>query len=133
MNVLVADKDGAFLTHIVTLIRSWGYDADGAGTGLETLEKVKEQLFDLVLLDMTLPDMTAQELINRLKELRPDLGIVTMTGMNTDGLENQIRTLGIIYYMLKPVREKVLKEIIDHIARRKEGKRGDPDSHATVP
>ena len=122
MNVLVADKDVALLSHIVSLIRDWGYDAEGSKTGLETLEKVKERLFDLVLLDMTMPDMTAQELIAKVKELRPDIGIVTMTGTNADGLENEIRTLGIVYYMLKPVGEKVLKQIIDHIARRKQEK-----------
>ena len=132
MNVLVADKDVALLSHIVSLIRNWGYDAEGSETGRETLEKVKESLFDLVLLDMTMPDMTAQELIAKVKELRPDIGIVTMTGTNADGLENEIRTLGIVYYMLKPVGEKVLKQIIDHIARRKQEKNGEPDSHASV-
>jgi len=55
-----------------------------------------------------------------------------MTGTNADGLENEIRTLGIVYYMLKPVGEKVLKQIIDHIARRKQEKNGEPDSHASV-
>jgi len=120
MNVLVADKDVALLSHIVTLIRSWGYNAEGAETGRESLEKLEDSLFDLVLLDMTMPDMTAQELINRLKDLRPHIGIVTMTGANADELENEIRTLGIVYYMLKPVSEKVLKEIIDHIAKRKQ-------------
>lgn len=132
MNVLVADKDVALLSHIVSLIRNWGYDAEGSETGLETLEKVKESPFDLVLLDMTMPDMTAQELIAKVKELRPDTGIVTMTGTNADGLENEIRTLGIVYYMLKPVGEKVLKQIIDHIARRKQEKNREPDSHASI-
>jgi response regulator of citrate/malate metabolism len=42
-----------------------------------------------------------------------------MTDANTSGQEKEIRTLGIVYYMIKPVDEKVLKEILDHISSRK--------------
>lgn len=118
MNVLVGEKDDSLLSHILELIRSWGYRAEGSKTGQETLEKVGENLFDLILLDLTLPDMTAQDLIVKLKELRPKIGIITMTDINTNGLENEIRTLGIVYYMLKPISGKVLKEILDHIAEK---------------
>jgi response regulator of citrate/malate metabolism len=47
------------------------------------------------------------------------MGIVTMTESNTDHQENEIRTLGIIYYMIKPINKQVLKDILDHVARRK--------------
>jgi hypothetical protein len=42
-----------------------------------------------------------------------------MTGTSTNELEKEIRTLGIIYYMSKPVSENVLKQILDHIATKK--------------
>jgi len=118
MKVLVGEKDSSLLSHILELIRSWGYRAEGSKTGQETLEKAGEKLFDLILLDLTMPGMNAQDLIVKLKELRPEMGIITMTDTNTNGLENEIRTLGIVYYMLKPISGKVLKEILDHIAEK---------------
>ena len=118
----MTDKEPATSSSMVELIQKWGYQAEGSVTALDTLEKVKEKPFDLVLLDMSLPDMTPQELITKLKALKQDIGIVTMTETNTDGQEKEIRTMGIVYYMIKPVSEKVLKEILDHISSKKHGK-----------
>jgi DNA-binding NtrC family response regulator len=119
MDVLVADSDIPALSNIVELIQRWGHHAEKSETAQDTLEKVEEKPFDLVLLDMSLPDMTAQDLIGKLKELRPDIGIVTMTGTSTNELEKEIRTLGIVYYMSKPVSETILKDILDHISAKK--------------
>ena len=124
MNVLVTDKDFSFGSSMVQLIRKWGYQAERSTTVLETLEKVKEKPFDLVLLDMSLPDMKPKELITKLKALKQDIGIVTMTETNTNGQEKEIRTMGIVYYMIKPVNETVLKEILDHTSSKKHRKAG---------
>ena len=120
MNVLVADKDTSIITPIIELIQTWGYQAEGSLSAQETLEKIRKKSFELVLLDMGLPDMGTQDLIAKLKESKPDIGIVTMTDTNSGGQEKEIRTLGIIYYMIKPVEEKVLKEILDHISSKKQ-------------
>ena len=122
MNVLVADKDTSIIPPIVKLIQTWGYQAEGSRSAQETLKKVSEKPFELVLLDMSLPDMSTQDLITKLKESKPDIGIVTMTDANSSGQEKEIRTLGIVYYMIKPVDEKVLKEILDHISNKKQDK-----------
>ena len=122
MNILVADKDTLIISPIVEQIQSWGYQAEGSRSAQEALEKVRKKPFELVLLDMSLPDMSAQDLIIKLKESKPDIGIVTMTDVNSSGQEKEIRTLGIVYYMIKPVDEKVRKEILDHISSKKLGK-----------
>jgi DNA-binding NtrC family response regulator len=119
MDVLVADNDISALSNIVELIKRWGHHAEKSETAEGTLDKVREKPFDLVLLDMSLPDMTAQDLIGKLKELWPDIGIVTMTSTSTNELEKGIRTLGIVYYMSKPVSENILKDILDHISTKK--------------
>ena len=119
MDVLVVENDVSLLSYIIELIQGWGYSAERSETGRDTLKKVNKRTFDLVLLDTSLPDMKAQDLIKRLKELQSEIRIVTMTESNTKGLEDEIRTLGIIYYMSKPISENVLKEILDHISIRK--------------
>lgn len=118
MNVLVVDNNVPALLTIVGLIRGWGYKAEMSETGGETLDKIRKGSFDLVLMDVSVPDMSVQELIRGIKELDPRLGIVTMTEKSTEELERGIRTLGIIYYMSKPVSEAHLKEILDHISIR---------------
>lgn len=115
------ENDTSVLSYIVGLIQQWGHKTESSESGNEAIRKVQKKIFDLVLLDTSLNDITAQELIVKLKELRPDIKIVTMTESNGGELEKEIRTLGIIYYMSKPVSKKVLKDILDHISNKKTG------------
>ena len=130
MNILVAEKDRTVLSKIIDLIRGWGYRAESSENGRETLHRAGDEVFDLILLDTSLPDMAATELIVKLKELQPEAGIVTMTASNPNGLENEIRTLGIVYYMLKPISQKILKEILDHRSKKK--KASEPKVDVTL-
>ena len=122
MNVLVVGNDPEGLLQAVKLIRRWGYHAEKSETGQETLAKVRDKVFDLVLLDLSMSETRPQALIAGLKELQPEIGIVTMTASNSKELENEIRTLGIIYYMSKPVDKEELKEILDHGSKKKRKK-----------
>ena len=119
MKVLVVEKDAFVRSSIVELIKGRGYDVEASGTAQDTIVKVNQTAFGLVLLDISLPDMPAKKLVGRLKQLRPEIGVVTMTEHSTDDLEKEIRTLGIVYYMSKPVNETALKDILDHISRKK--------------
>ena len=119
MNILVADKDNGVLLSIAERIQGWGYPVEKSKTGQSVLQMVEEASIDLVLLDLSLPDMAPGDLIPRLKELRPHIGVITMTGSNSQELENEIRTLGIVFYMLKPINEETLKDLLDHFSKRK--------------
>lgn len=116
MNVLVAEDDSALASAIVQIIQCWGYLVDQSTTGEETLDKISKNTFDVVLLDIFLPDTTAHDLIPKIKEFQPRVGIVTMTGYNSEKLEREIREKGIIYYLLKPFNANEVKEILDHIS-----------------
>ena len=120
MDVLVVDGDVSIRSATSELIKGWGYGVEASCTARDTLQKASKKAFDLVLLDISLPGMSAKELIGELKKLWPEIGVVTMTEHSTDDLEKEIRTLGIIYYMSKPVNQKALKEILDHISRKKD-------------
>lgn len=120
MNVLVVDADVSVRSSVAELVEGWGYHGETSATAWDTIRQVKQKTFDVVLLDIFLPDMHAKDLIRTLKELRPDIGIVTMTEHSTDELEKEIRTLGIIFYMSKPVNGAAFKEILDHVAKKKD-------------
>ncbi len=81
------------------------------------------QDFDLFLLDVFLPDMTARELVPALKALQPEVPIITLTGQSSRRLERELRELGIAYYMAKPVPHDELRSILEHLSRRSVGGR----------
>jgi len=124
MNILVVENNFGRSQTIGETIQRWRYNVENSDTCKDALGKVKQKKFDLILLDIFLPDGKGHRLIPQFKELWPDVGIVTMTGYNTREIEMEVREQGILYYMVKPFETKSLKELLDHISR-KHSKKAD--------
>jgi DNA-binding response OmpR family regulator len=122
MNVLIVESEAPLISDLINLIKDWGYEATAVCSGRDALAVTKRKPFDLVLLDVSLPDIDSRELILELKEICAGIGIVTMALESSDKLEKEIRALGIIYYMCKPISEKSLKDILDHMHLKKQRK-----------
>ncbi len=127
MNILIVDDDDTFAWVIFEAIDIEKHTVKIAGTGKEAIELVREERFDLVLLDILLPDCRGNELIPDFKKLSPQIGIVTMTGHNSRELELEIRQQGIYYYLIKPFSVKTIKDIVDHVSDKKDQENTDGD------
>jgi len=122
MNILLVEDEVPTAKAIKENIEDWGYSAEIAYTGQDALKKVREKSFDLMVLDIFLPDCKGHELIPKFKEARPDTEIVIITGYNTKELELEVRQLGILYYMIKPFDMKEMKEILDYVSKKRGSK-----------
>jgi DNA-binding response OmpR family regulator len=118
MDILIVKDNDAVTTVLTESIQHWGYSAENADTCKDALDKVNQKRFDLILLDIFLPDGKGHHLIPQLKELWPTAGIIAMTGYNSRELEMEVREQGILYYMIKPFETKSLKELLDHISHK---------------
>ena len=107
--LLVDDEDDLREALTEQLVATEDFDVVEAATGAETVERIKEgTLFDLVILDIGLPDTDGRELCKRLRKLGVKCPIVMLTGHDTDadtilGLES-----GANDYVTKPFRFPVL-------------------------
>jgi len=101
-------------------IERWGHSVEWVECAWAALRRLRQRRFDLVLVDIYLPDCMGHELIPRFKEIWPDIGVVVMTGYNSRELELEVRRQGVIYYMIKPFSLEVLREILDHMVIKKE-------------
>jgi len=117
VNILIVEDDVFYLDILTRHVQGLGHNVTGAQTGRTGLQKAAAMQFDLFLLDVFLPDMTAMDLIPRLRRRQPDARVITLTGQNSRELERELRELGIAYYMAKPVSATELRTIIDHMAR----------------
>ncbi|MBW1717458.1 MAG: response regulator, partial [Deltaproteobacteria bacterium] len=118
MDILVVEDNVHCIQAIGGIIARLGYNVENADTCKEALEKVRQERFDLILLDIFLPDGKGHQLIPELKELWPEVGIVTMTGHNSRELEMEVRKQGIIYYMIKPFQTEDLKSLLEHLSQK---------------
>ncbi|MBN2514571.1 MAG: response regulator [Deltaproteobacteria bacterium] len=119
MKVLIVEDDVASSSSISDAVASWGYRTESAETGELALKKIENESFDLVLLDIFLPDCKGHELISQFKTKQPDIGVITMTGYNSRDLEKEVRKQGILFYMIKPFADNHLRNILDHIDKKK--------------
>jgi len=118
MKVLVVEKDDSLADLLRALLENWGYDARICTKGKEAVRLFRTGDYDMVLMELMLPDMNAVELISTLKEFSPEVGIVAMTGKNSKELEARIREQGILYYMVKPLETENLRVLLEHVSNK---------------
>lgn len=100
--VLVVDDELTIRTPLVRALELSGYQAKGVGSGKDALALLEQSRYDVMLLDMKMPEMDGIEVMQRAHQIRPDLLIVILTGHAT--LESAIAAVksDAVDYLLKP-------------------------------
>lgn len=100
--ILVVDDEDTLRTVLSQELKSEGYDVETAADGLLALDAIKQNKFDLVLLDIKMPNMDGFEVLKYIKQNHPDLKIIMLTGFAD--LKNAIESkkLGAEDFVSKP-------------------------------
>jgi len=104
MKILVVDDD-ALVRDVVQkgLSRMGGYDAEVAQSGLEAIEKMEKDVFDLVLTDLKMPGMDGLELLKIIKGTRPEVMVILMTAYGSIETAVEAMKMGADDYITKPI------------------------------
>jgi CheY-like chemotaxis protein len=98
------------------LLSQMGYRADLASNGIEAIECVERQRYDLVLMDVQMPEMDGLEATRRIVERWPEAArrprIVAMTANAMQGDREQCLAAGMDDYVTKPIRVEALIEAL---------------------
>ncbi len=117
MTILCVDDEPLVLGLSVSMCRelSPAYCVEGFGSAEEVLDRLKKNSADIVLLDINLPDMDGITLAAKIKELRPDIAIIFLTGY----AEYAVDAFGLHAsgYLLKPVNAERLAAEIAYAAQ----------------
>jgi two-component system OmpR family response regulator len=100
--ILVVDDEASILDSVATVLRYEGYDVDVAQTGRGALQKAQEGLYDLVVLDVMLPDLDGLEVTRRIRADGLDVPVLFLTAKSD--VEDRIAglTVGGDDYVGKP-------------------------------
>jgi two-component system response regulator AtoC len=101
--VLIIDDEKNIRDVFSLLLDEHGYEVETAESGRAGIEKARALEPDAVLLDMNLPDIPGLDVLARLKELRPETGIVIVTAYGTIRSAVEATKLGAYAYLEKPV------------------------------
>jgi DNA-binding NtrC family response regulator len=119
-SVLIIDDEAAIRESLETLLQLEGYAVDCAASAEEGLARMAEHSFDLVLLDLALPDRNGMELLAEIRTQDAQLSIIMITAYGT--VENAVKAMqaGAANFIQKPWdNEKLLADVRAAVARRR--------------
>ncbi|MBU4233258.1 MAG: endopeptidase La [Proteobacteria bacterium] len=115
--ILVVDDEEIARTNLEYILRKEGHQVTTAANGLEALEKVKAQEFDVVLTDLKMEKMDGIQLLESVKQIAPHTEIVMVTGYATVSSAVDALKKGAAHYLSKPIKldelRATVREIID--------------------
>jgi PAS domain S-box-containing protein len=112
--ILFVDDEQALVKMGKQLLEFLGYKVTTSTSSIEALElfKVQPDKFDLVITDLTMPNMTGDELAQKLMAIRPDIPVILCTGFSTKMTAEKTKKMGIRAFVLKPVIKQDIAETI---------------------
>ena len=115
--ILFVDDETALVNIGKQMLGSLGYKVTARTSSIEALElfKAKADSFDLVITDMTMPNMTGDELAKELIRIKPEMPIILCTGYSARINQQQAATMGIRAFVSKPVLKRDIAETIRNV------------------
>lgn len=115
-HVLIVDDEEMIIQMLKKMVEHIGYRVTAYNCSKEALKAFHScpEKFDLVLTDMTMPNISGIQLAKKILEIQKNTPIILCTGYNDQGIESKAKALGISEYILKPV---IMSELAKAINR----------------
>ena len=116
LRILLAEDNEVNRKVALRMLKGFGYDADVAGNGLEAIDAVRRQPYDLVLMDIQMPEMDGLEATRRIvrdvpEELRPRIVAMSANALREDAAA-AVRA-GMDDYVVKPISVPMLRAALE--------------------
>ena len=121
--ILIIDDDESIRKVLATILEDESYIVETAETAKEGIEKSEKAFYNLALIDVRLPDMEGIELLSKLRNTKPKMRKIIVTGYPT--LQNAVSAVnkGADAYVMKPFDvEKILQTIREQLKKQEEEK-----------
>jgi len=125
LRVLVAEDSEVNQFIIRELLAKWGIEIEVVANGVEAVEAFRHSAFDLILMDIQMPEMDGLEATRKIKalQLEEDLHswcvIVGLSAHAMSGDRERYMAEGMVDYLTKPIRTDALQEVLDTCRQRK--------------
>ena len=115
--ILIVDDELLIRDFLAETLRRKNFDVTTAENGNKAIALLKDNVFDLVITDMTMPQMTGVRLSEKLMRIRPDVPIIICTGYNAHIDEEGAKKMGVAAFVVKPIIKhefaKTIRKAID--------------------
>ncbi len=128
--VLLVDDNQVNLKLAGEMIRLWGHEVIEAENGRDALDSYRRQTFDLIILDIQMPDIDGVSLRQMMREARPDdtTPVAALTANVLNGEAERLYELGFDFFLGKPIDEDKFRSLLDDpVAGSSSGQRASVD------
>jgi DNA-binding NtrC family response regulator len=118
--ILIIDDEAEIRESLETLLQLEGYTVEIAGSGNDGMAQIGQRTFDVVILDLALPDKNGMDVLAEIRMLHPQQAVIMITAYGT--VENAVRAMqsGATNFIQKPWdNEKLLADVRAAVARQK--------------
>ena len=120
LRILIAEDNPGNLLLMRKLLSSIGFSADFAHNGREAVEAARQHGYDVILMDVQMPELDGIEATRQIRQFQPDrqrLQIMALTANATEEDRRACLEAGMNDFITKPVRVQRLTEVLEHCAR----------------
>jgi CheY-like chemotaxis protein len=123
LSILVADDNPSNQKVLVEMLKRLGYRPDAVADGYEVIQALRIRPYDLIFMDIRMPEMDGLTATRKIRELWPDNGpkVVAITAYAMEGDQEMCLEAGMDGYIAKPVKLGDLAEVLDKYQPYKNG------------
>ena len=112
LRILMAEDNPVNRKVALSMLKRLGYKADVAENGLEVLQALQEKPYDVVLMDVQMPEMDGLEATRRIRDSGLSTCIIAMTAHAMDGDKDECLEAGMNEYISKPIKMEELARVL---------------------
>ena len=120
LSILVIDDEDKTRTVLIMLLEEHGYMVTGVSTATEALRRINEEVYDLVITDLKLDDMSGMDILKAARQADPTMEVIVLTGYGTVESAVEAMKLGAFDYIKKPwVTDELLMRVERALSRKR--------------
>ena len=117
--ILVVDDEEIVIKSCLRILGNGEYEVEAVQSGREALKKIGENHYDVLILDIMMPEIDGMEVLQRVKESHPDIDVIMVTGLSQIDTAVRAMKLGAFDYLPKPFDPDELKLVVQRAFERR--------------
>jgi len=115
--VMIIDDDEAIRRSLKILLEAEGYEVVTSSSGKEGYWEANEELPDIILLDIMMPEATGNIVLGKLKnnEATKDTPVIILSGLTNVGLHKDVVRLGAVHWLTKPFDSTIVLQTVERV------------------
>ena len=111
--ILVVDDEESIRDIVTQFFEQYGCQVRSAADGQEGIDQVGQDRYDLIFLDLNMPNVTGMEALPQIRDLNPEARVIIMTAFASYESKVEAREKGAYDYVLKPINLSKMKEVAE--------------------